>query len=379
MSVFAGPKSNISNLLFSYDGNNFKNFDIYSSNFYSNANFEDGAGIPQESGSNATNTVIRLANPGTTPFVLEQSMGVATTEYQINLTTELSASTTYVMSGWYAESSDYSSADGSRMFHSRAFSTSGANVATGTGIGTTIRTLVINGITWRYVYETITTPSDYSNSFNWYLGYGGSSYTGKRYYTNLKMERGNYPSLRNLIRNNFNGSVLGGVTLEGNNNLTFNGTSGSVLVGNVGGYSSNVTCEAVFKTTSAATWKNIICGPTNDIIFTVNGGLLNFGCQGSSPIPHANYSTTTVNTGAWFYGAATYDGSNVRMYVNGILESTTARTGTITPGVLHVGSNSGASSEYFNGTLGLVRLYNRTLSDTEIYQNFQAVRGRFNI
>ena len=67
------------------------------------------------------------------------------------------------------------------------------------------------------------------------------------------------------------------------------------------------------------------------------------------------------------------------MYVNGILESTTARTGTITPGVLHVGSNSGASSEYFNGTLGLVRLYNRTLSDTEIYQNFQAVRGRYGL
>lgn len=379
MSVFAGPKSSTSNLLLCYDGFNYKNFEVFSSNFYVNSNFSGGGGMPQESDSNPTNTIVRLDNPGSTPFVLEQTAGVAYTEYQINLTTQLVSSKTYVMSGWYAESSDYSCADGSRMFHARAFSSSGNHIATGIGIGTVLRTVVINGITWKYCYELISTPSDYSNVFNWYVGYGGSNYTGKRYYTNLKMELGTYPSLRNLVQDNFHGSALGGISLEGNNNLTFNGTSGSISIGTIGGYSNSITCEAVFKTTSSATWKNILCGPTNDIIFTVNGDKLNFGCQGNSPIAHANYSTTVVNTGAWFHGAATYDGSNVRIYINGVLESTTARTGNITPGSLNMGSNSGGSSEFFNGTLGLVKFYNRALTGNEIAQNFNALRGRFGI
>ena len=161
--------------------------------------------------------------------------------------------------------------------------------------------------------------------------------------------------------------------------FTFDGVNDSVTLGTLSGYGTNVTCEAVFKTTSGATWKNIICGPTNDVIFTVNGGLLNFGCQGSSPIPHLNYSTTTVNTGAWFHGVATYDGSNVRIYINGVKESTTARTGTITPGTLYVGSNSGGSSEFYVGQLGFVKMYNTVLTDAQVLQNFNAIRGRYGL
>lgn len=161
--------------------------------------------------------------------------------------------------------------------------------------------------------------------------------------------------------------------------FTFDGVDDSVNAATLSGYGTSVSCEAVFKTTSSTTWKNMICGPLGDVIFTVNGGLLNFGCQGSSPIPHSNYSTTTVNTGAWFHGVATYDGSNVRIYINGVKESTTARTGTITPGALYVGSNSGGSGEYFVGQLGFVKMYNTVLTDNQVIQNFNALRGRYGI
>jgi hypothetical protein len=169
------------------------------------------------------------------------------------------------------------------------------------------------------------------------------------------------------------------LTYASDDTFSFNGSSNNLSIGSFSGYSTNITCEAWFKTTSGATWKNIICGPGGDVIFTVNGALLNFGTQNSSPIPHANYSTTTVNTGAWFHGVATYDGSNVRIYINGNLESTNARTGIITSGAKNIGSNSGGSSEYFNGTIGTVRVYNRVLSATEIQQNFNAQRTRYGI
>jgi hypothetical protein len=166
---------------------------------------------------------------------------------------------------------------------------------------------------------------------------------------------------------------------DNNNSFSFNGSSNNISIGSFSGYSTNLTCEAWFKTTSGATWKNIVCGPTNDVIFTVNSGLLNFGCQGSSPIPHANYSTTTVNTGAWFHGVATYNGNTVRIYINGNLESTNARTGTITAGAKNIGSNSGGTNEYFNGTIDNVKMYNRALSAAEVAQNFNASRTRYGI
>jgi hypothetical protein len=178
---------------------------------------------------------------------------------------------------------------------------------------------------------------------------------------------------------NLNTITANSLTYATNNTFSFNGSGNNLSIGSFSGYSTGVTCEAWFKTTSGATWKNIISGPTNDIIFTVNGGLLNFGCQGNAPIPHANYSTTTVNTGAWFHGVATFDGSNVRIYINGNLESTNARTGNITVGAKNIGSNSGGSSEYFNGTIDNVKMYSRALSAIEVAQNFNAMRGRYGL
>jgi hypothetical protein len=172
---------------------------------------------------------------------------------------------------------------------------------------------------------------------------------------------------------------LSNVSFDSNAQMTFDGTNDSVLVGTVGNYSSNMTVEAVFKTSSSATWKNILCGSTGDIIFTVNGTKLNFGSQGNTPIPHANYSTTDVNDGQWHHGVATYNGSQVKVYVDGVLESTNSRSGNQTPSSLRVGSNNAGSSEFFNGDIPLVKLYNRALTADEVRNNYNQYRTRFNI
>ena len=172
---------------------------------------------------------------------------------------------------------------------------------------------------------------------------------------------------------------LSNTSFDSTGQPTFDGTNDSVLIGNVGGYSNQMTCEAVFKTSSGASWKNMLCGATGDIIFTVNGSKLNFGSQGSNPIPHANYSTTNVNDGNLHHGIATYDGSQVKIYVDGVLESTNNRSGNQTPGSLRVGSNQTGSSEFFNGDLPLVKLYGRALSADEVQQNFNTYKKRFNI
>jgi hypothetical protein len=236
------------------------------------------------------------------------------------------------------------------------------------------------------ITPSISTSSDTAATLATFTGYGsGVNPTVK----NIQLElgtfatpfvngtRSNTQAISNLINNNT--ITATSLTYAADGTFSFNGSSNNLNIGSFGGYSTNITCEAFFKTTSAATWKNIVCGPTGDLIFTINGNLVNFGCQGNTPIPHANFSTTIVNTGNWFHAAATYDGSTVKIYVNGVLESTTARSGTITAGAKNIGSSSGGSNEYFNGTIDNVKIYNRALSAAEIQQNFAALRGRYGL
>jgi hypothetical protein len=79
---------------------------------------------------------------------------------------------------------------------------------------------------------------------------------------------------------------------------------------------------------------------------------------------------TTLATGQWYHVAATWDGANVRIYVNGVLDNTpTARTGSIGTDTraLYIGGRSGGT-DCFNGIVYDVRLYSRALLPTEIAQ-----------
>ena len=78
-------------------------------------------------------------------------------------------------------------------------------------------------------------------------------------------------------------------------------------------------------------------------------------------------ASTGLATGAWAHLAETYDGSSVRLYVNGTLVSTTAAPGSLasSSSPLRIGGNS-IWGEYFSGLIDEVRIYNRALSASEI-------------
>jgi hypothetical protein len=79
---------------------------------------------------------------------------------------------------------------------------------------------------------------------------------------------------------------------------------------------------------------------------------------------------------AWSHLASTYDGSNLRLYVNGALVSTTAVSGSLaaSTGVLRVGGN-GVWPEWFAGSIDEVRVYNRALSAGEIQSDMNTAVG----
>ena len=115
-----------------------------------------------------------MDNPGSSQNVLEQTPTVAAANSSVvpstkfiiepSSTSALIAGEKYILSGWYARSSDYQRSD--KMFYTQI----DGNIAQSpAGIGKLHETKTINGITWEKRYQEITIPKEYS-SFQWIVG-----------------------------------------------------------------------------------------------------------------------------------------------------------------------------------------------------------------
>jgi hypothetical protein len=72
--------------------------------------------------------------------------------------------------------------------------------------------------------------------------------------------------------------------------------------------------------------------------------------------------------GLWHHLAGTYDGSKLKLYIDGKLEVTTAYTGSIASSAanLNIASNSDESDRFYNGAIDDLRIYNYALSGNKI-------------
>jgi hypothetical protein len=103
----------------------------------------------------------------------------------------------------------------------------------------------------------------------------------------------------------------------------------------------------------------------NQYRLLAEGGLMKFHLNGvdtlTAPLPP---------TGVWVHIAASWDGSTMVLYTNGVQQASQGAAGAIaaTSDVLAVAkkNGSGVSGDYFNGRLDDVRVYNRALSGVEI-------------
>jgi hypothetical protein len=95
-----------------------------------------------------------------------------------------------------------------------------------------------------------------------------------------------------------------------------------------------------------------------------------------------------LTVGLWYNVTGTINTTNVSIYVNGSLSATSAG---ITTGILN-NSNSIitfgidpryltliSSYTFFNGSVGAGMIYNRTLSSSEILQNYNIQKSRFDL
>lgn len=87
-------------------------------------------------------------------------------------------------------------------------------------------------------------------------------------------------------------------------------------------------------------------------------------------------STVNVDDGLWHHACATYDGATIKLYIDGLLDNSSARTGAITTGTAPVKIGWRTGGNYFNGLIDDVRIYNRDLRSREVIPLYSGGRGR---
>ena len=157
-----------------------------------------------------------------------------------------------------------------------------------------------------------------------------------------------------------------------NGGLSFNGTTSRVTVPDATSLrlDSGMTLEAwVNPTAITSNWRDVIYkGNDNYYLMATStsaskpaGGALVGGAHAET------FGSGALPVTAWTHLAVTYDGSAVRLYVNGTLASSKVATGSITTSAnpLQIGGDS-IYGQYFAGTIDEVRVYNSALTQAQI-------------
>ncbi len=200
-------------------------------------------------------------------------------------------------------------------------------------------------------------------------------------------------TINDLSGNGLNGS-MSGITYT-SPYFSYNGTSSQVLV------DDNPLLEPGSGDWSIEFWVNysVLAGSSRILIAKTDGGLsaewgygLRAAANGNTFMEIGNGTTslqsslTALTTNTWYQvvGVWTNVSSNsLSLYVNGnligsISHSFTSIKNTTSP--LYLGSfNGGQFSQWLNGRMGVVRMYNKSLTGSEVLQNFNADKSKYGL
>jgi PKD repeat protein len=161
--------------------------------------------------------------------------------------------------------------------------------------------------------------------------------------------------------------------------LSFNGTSSWVTVNDSASLDLTIgmTLQAwVFPTVALSGWPDII------IKEQPAGATYYLSASGNTSTPVTGVFTAVINrlqaparlpANTWTHVAATYDGLNQRLYVNGKQVASRAQSGAlkVSANPLRIGGNS-IWGDYFRGMIDEIRIHNRALSELEIQANMMS-------
>ena len=167
--------------------------------------------------------------------------------------------------------------------------------------------------------------------------------------------------------NGNDGTVTGAVVSGGLKDLAydFNYTTDKIEIGAIGNLSNNFTISCIFNSNNIANSQNMISrnGPYFLGIRSskIWGGVY-AGGSWSWPAGGAALASDT-----WYHACLTYDGVNAKIYVNGVLQNSTAQSGIVNSnGTLRLGYTTGGANAPMDGKISSVKIFNNSLTPEEI-------------
>jgi hypothetical protein len=97
-----------------------------------------------------------------------------------------------------------------------------------------------------------------------------------------------------------------------------------------------------------------------------------------------NYTSTTGHStlpsiGEWYNTVLVINNNNITAYLNGVEDYTGTYTSFTTEHYATFGRHGATSAYYYNGNIGVAKIYEKALSAAEIEQDFKAYKNRFNL
>jgi hypothetical protein len=190
------------------------------------------------------------------------------------------------------------------------------------------------------------------------------------------------------------------LTYASDNTFSFNGTSNYIGASTTAAIQflnrAPYTMEVWVKPSSnpgASTYKGLMM-QESQLPITFNRDGYNLWYGGSAGTDVAFYSERYVNgvsqyaaitvtqsliINIWQHIVSVYDGTTITLYRNGVaVNSSAPSTGNITgtTGQLVLGNLYG---NWYSGQIGVGKIYNIPLTASQVAQNFQALRGRYDV
>jgi hypothetical protein len=208
--------------------------------------------------------------------------------------------------------------------------------------------------------------------------------------TNSASYSGSGNTFYNLVNASIGGSIVGYASTPIDNtqikSLTFDGINDFISVGSLGSFYTQGTISFWMKSLDiTANYRNPFAtnyngSNTNVLRFEQGEGAGAFKCWFGDPsgtIASLSYSSISANT--WYNVVLTWNQSTstVTGYMNGVLDVNNSSWVRWPTSFVNVGIGLGYNSRYFLGNIGQVSIYNRALSASEIFQNYNASKKRY--
>jgi hypothetical protein len=181
-----------------------------------------------------------------------------------------------------------------------------------------------------------------------------------------------------LSGKNNHATMINGVTFSSNSakgSMFFDGDNDRVDINSLGTYSQ----YTIMYFLNRYGGNRMPFGATSDLFYHFGDNSWRYvhgGVGGEFYYP----KTVSIPDNTWGNWAFSYNGQSVKVYRQTVYEGEQATTGTANFGVgIKLGYYSGGSAYTFSGLMSNIMIYNKALSQDQIKQNFNALKGRYGL